>query len=149
VERFFGAPGAIGRVVVLFCVGVLLVALAWLYPHAFGDANSASRANARLDWLDRQLGGGNSVLPSQAVAIEARGRIPEHGTFTVALGQPRPGWSDLATLENYMRYFLLPRKTSDDAPWVVCFACDHDAYPGAQVVWEDTAEGLAILRRPS
>jgi hypothetical protein len=152
LERFFGAPGALGRVVVVFCVGVLLVALVWLYPHAFADANSAARANARLDWVDRELGGGNSVLPAQAIATEARGRIPANGTFTVAVGPARPGWSELAipdTIDNYMRYFLLPRKASDDAPWVLCFACDRSAYPGAQVVWEDTEQGLAILRRPS
>jgi hypothetical protein len=137
-------------VVVLFCVGVLLVALGWLYPQAFADANRAARANARLDWVDRELGGGNSVLPAQAIAIEARGRIPANGTFTVAVGEPRPGWSELAipdTLENYMRYFLLPRKTSDDAPWILCFACDRGAYPDAEVVWEDPQEGLSILRR--
>jgi hypothetical protein len=152
LERFFGAPGALGRVVVLFCVGVLLAALVWLYPHAFADANSAARANARLDWVDRELGGGNSVLPAQAIATEARGRIPADGTFAVAVGPPRPGWSELAipdTLENYMRYFLLPRKTSDDAPWILCFACDRSAYPGAPAVWEDAEQGLSILKRPS
>ena len=37
-----------------------------------------------------------------------------------------------------MRYFLLPRQTDPDAPWILCFACDRSAYPGAQVVWEDS-----------
>ena len=31
--------------------------------------------------------------------------------------------------------------------WILCFACDRGAYPGATVVWEDPEEGLAILRR--
>jgi hypothetical protein len=138
--------------VVIFCVGVMLVALAWLYPQAFTDANRAARANASLDLVDRQLGGGNSVLPAQAIAIQARGWIPETETFDVAVGEPRPSWSELAipdTLESYMRYFLLPRRTSDDAPWILCFNCDRDAYPGAGAVWEDAEEGLAILRRPA
>ncbi len=129
-----------------------LVALAWLYPQAFAEANRTARADARLDYVDRELGGGNSVLPAQAIAIEARGRIPAQGTFTVAVGPPREGWSELAipdTIENYMRYFLLPRRTSDDAPWILCFACDRSAYPDAQPVWEDPQEGLAILRRPA
>jgi hypothetical protein len=152
LERFLASPGALGRVIVLFCVGVLLVALVWLYPHAFADANSAARANAELDWIDRQLGGGNSVLPAQAIAVEARGRIPDDGTFTLAVGPPQPGWRSLSTadtLENFMRYYLLPRRTSDGAPWILCFACDRSAYPGAQVVWEDDDNALAILRRPS
>lgn len=135
----------------MFCVGVMLVSLAWRYPQAFADANRTARANARLDYVDRELGGGNSVLPAQAIAIEARGRIPEGDTFTVATGEPREGWSELAipdSLENYMRYFLLPRRTSADARWIVCFACDRGAYPDAQPVWEDPEDGLAILRRP-
>jgi hypothetical protein len=130
----------------------MVVALAWLYPRAFNDANRAARANARLDNIDRALGGGNSVLPAQAIAIEARGRIPARGTFVVAVGPRQPGWSvlaDPASVENYMRYFLLPRKTDPDAPWILCFACDRGAYPDAQPVWEDTEQGLAILKRPS
>jgi len=130
----------------------MVVALAWLYPHAFDGANRAARANARLDNIDRALGGGNSVLPAQAIAIEARGRIPTHGTFAVAVGPRQPGWSvlaDPASVENYMRYFLLPRKTDPDAPWILCFACDRSAYPGATAVWEDSPNALSILRRPS
>ena len=129
----------------------MLVALAWLYPHAFADANRSARANARLDNIDRALGGGNSVLPAQAIAIEARGRIPSQGTFAVEVGPRRPEWSVLAdagSLENYLRYFLLPRRIAPGAPWILCFACDRAAFPGAQPVWEDSAEGLAILRRP-
>lgn len=138
--------------VVVFCVGAMLVALVWLYPQAFADANRTARANARLDQVDRELGGGNSVLPAQAIATESRGWIPEDETFTVAVGEPRASWSELAipdTLENYMRYFLLPRRSSPDAAWILCFACDRGAYPGAAPVWEDVEEGLAILRRPT
>lgn len=152
LARLLGSPGALGRLVVLFCVGVMLVALAWLYPRAFADANHEARASARLDHVDRELGGGNSVLPAQAIAIEGRGRIPEGDTFTVATGPPREDWSSLAipaTLENYMRYFLLPRQMTADAPWIICFACDRSAYPDAQLVWEDDENGLAILRRPT
>jgi hypothetical protein len=140
-----------GRLVVLFCVAVMLVALAWLYLPAFREANRQARSNARLDMIDRELGGGNSVLPEQAIAIEARGLIPEDGTFAVAVGPPQPGWSSLTippTVENYMRYFLLPRKMDPEAPWILCFACDRGAYPDAQTVWEDSAHQLAILRRP-
>ena len=129
----------------------MVVATAWLYPRAFGDADAAARANGRLDNIDRELGGGNSVLPAQAIAIEARGRIPDRGTFAVAVGPRQPGWTvlaDPASLENYMRYFLLPRKTDPAAPWILCFACDPHAYPGARAVWEDADQKLSILRRP-
>ena len=130
----------------------MVVALVWLYPRAFADANRTARANARLDYLDRELGGGNSVLPAQAIAIEARGRIPDRDTFAVAVGEHRSDWTvlaDPASLENYMRFFLLPRRMDPGAPWILCFACDRNAYPDAEVVWEDSEHGLAILRRPS
>lgn len=127
----------------------MLLSLAWRYPQAFADANRTARANARLDYLDRELGGGNSVLPDQAMAVEARGWIPEDGTYVIDVGEPQETWSELASpgaLATFMHSFLLPRRDSAGAPWVLCFACDRGAYPGAETVWEDE-EGLSILRR--
>jgi hypothetical protein len=132
-----------------FCIVVTVVAVVVLYPQAFSDANRTARANAALDLLDRELGGGNSVLPDQAIAIEARGRIPPDGAFLVDVGEPPAGWPELATpdaITTFLRSFLLPRREDADAPWVLCFACDPAAYGDAQTVWEDE-EGLSILRR--
>ena len=152
ILRWFRGPAATPRLVVAFCVAVLLVAVVIRYPQSFADANRTARANAALDYLDRLLGGGNSVLPTQSLAIEARGLIPPDGTFTVAVGARRPDWPELATQESvdaYMRYFLLPRRQSDAAPWVICLDCDRSAYPGAVAVWQDDEEGVSILRRPA
>jgi hypothetical protein len=135
--------------VVVFCAAVTVGALVVLWPEAFADANRAARANATLDYVDRQVGGGNSVLPDQAAVIEAQGRIPTEETFLVAVGGPQEGWSELSTpdaIATFMRSVLLPRRESADAPWILCFACDRGAYPGAEPVWEDE-EGLSILRR--
>jgi hypothetical protein len=148
--RWLRRPDAIPRLVVVFCVAALLLALAVRYPQSFADANRTARANAALDYLDRELGGGNSVLPDQSIAVEARGRIPLDGTFTVDVGRPRPGWPALATqasVDTFMRSFLLPRRPDEDAPWVICLGCDRSAYAGATVVWQDPTQGLAILRR--
>ena len=141
-------PEGIRRLVVVFCVATTLVAIVVHFPDTLANANRNARANAALDWVDRQVGAGNSVLPDQAVAIEARGWIPPQETFRVDVGERQESWSELATpdgLETYMRYFLLPRRPSGDAPWVLCFACDRGRYPGAEVVWEDD-EAIAILR---
>lgn len=127
----------------------MLLALAWRYPQSFADANRTARANARLDYVDRELGGGNSVLPDQAMAVEARGWVPQDGAFSIDVGEPQASWGELATpgaLATFMRSFLLPRRDRADAPWVLCFGCDRGAYPGAETVWEDE-EGLSILRR--
>lgn len=134
---------------VVFCVGVTVGAVVVLWPEAFADANRAARANAALDYVDRQMGGGNSVLPDPAIVVEAQGRIPADETFLVAVGDPQEGWSELSTpdaIATFMRSVLLPRRESGDAPWILCFACDRGAYPGAEPVWEDE-EGLSILRR--
>ena len=133
----------------MFCLVVTVGAVAVLWPDAFVDANRAARANAALDYIDRQVGGGNSVLPDQAIVIEAQGRIAPDETFLVAVGDPQDGWSELSTpdaIATFMRSFLLPRREAGDAPWILCFACDRGAYPGAEPVWEDE-EGLSILRR--
>ncbi len=132
-----------------FCLVVTMVAAVVLYPQAFADANRTARANAALDLLDREVAGGNSVLPDQAIAIEARGRIPADGSFTVDVGQGPAGWPELATpdaITTFLRSFLLPRREASDAAWVLCLACDPAAHGDAATVWEDE-EGLSILRR--
>ena len=149
VLRLLARPDAVRRLVVLFCVAVSVGAVVALYPEAFSGANEAARANAALDFVDREIGGGNSILPDPAVAIEARARIPLDEAFVVDVGEPQESWSELATpdgIATFMRSFLLPRRESPDADWVLCFACDRDAHPGAEAVWEDE-EGVSILHR--
>ena len=151
VTHLLAGPDGIRRLVVIFCAIVTVAAVVVRLPDTVGEANRSARANASLDWIDRQLGGGNSVLPDQGVAIEARGRIPEDETFDVDAGERPEDWSELATpdaLETYMRYFLLPRRPADGAPWIICFACDPNAHEGATVVWQDD-ESISILRRPT
>ena len=114
LERFLGSPGALGRLVVLFCVGVMLVALVWLYPagvrrceprRAGERAARQHRSRARR----RQLG-----APGPGDCDRGAGTDPRAtDTFAVAVGEHRSDWSVLAdpgSLENYMRYFLLPRR---------------------------------------
>ena len=135
--------------VIAYWLGVIVVAIVVRYPDAFRDANESARANASLDLIDRELGGGNSIVPDQGLMIEALGRIPPDGTFAVAVGERQEGWTDLTATfaETYARYFLLPRRAAPGAPWILCFACDRAAFPGAEAVWEGE-DGLAILRLP-
>lgn len=145
-------PRAVGvrRLVIAYWLATVVVALVFLYPDAFREANESARRNASLDLMDRQVGGGNSVVPDQGLLVEARGRIPMDETFTIALGEAQEGWTDLTApyAETFTRYFLLPRRVAPDAPWILCFACDPGALPGAEPVWEGD-DGLSILRRPS
>ncbi len=135
---------------VVFCVGVILVALVVRYPAAFEDANETARANAALDAVDRAVGAGSSVFPDQRLLVEARGLIPPDESFAVAIGDPQPSWTELTapSAESFLRSFLLPRRLEPDAAWIVCLACDRGAYTGAEAVWEGD-DGLSILRRAS
>ena len=150
LQRWFSAGIATRRLVVVFCVAVSLVALAVRYPDAFHDANDTARKNAALDLVDRDVGAGNSVFPDQALLVEARGLIPPDESFAVAVGDPQPGWTELTagSAELFLRSYLLPRRLDPNGPWIVCLACDRDAYPGADAVWEGD-DGLSILRRES
>ena len=133
---------------VVFCVAVTVVALVVRYPDAFRDANHTARDNAALDLVDRDVGAGNSVFPDQALLVEARGLIPANESFTVAVGDPQPGWTDLTagSAELFLRSYLLPRRLDPDARWIVCVGCDRSAYPGADAIWEGD-DGLSILNR--
>ena len=98
--------------------------------------------------VDRTLGGGNSVLPDQALMLEARATIPAGEGFRVVVGEPQTGWTDLTATyaETFARYFLLPRRPSPDAPWVLCYACDPARHPGFETVWTGS-DGISLLRR--
>ena len=138
------------RLVVAGCVAALLAALAVTYPDTFRDVNDIARANASLDLVDRELGGGNSVIPDTQLLVEARGWIPEDETFAVAVGERRPEWTDLTAghAEAFAKQFLLPRRQSPDARWLICLGCDLAAYPGAAEVWSGEGD-LSIMRLPS
>lgn len=140
----------IHRLVVACWLLAVLAALVVRYPDALRQANQTARENAKLDLLDREIGGGNSVIPDQSLLFEARARIPAGGTFAVAMGDPRKGWTDLTATyaETFLRYFLLPRRVDPDASWVLCFACDRSAFPGATLVWKGD-DGLSIVKRTS
>jgi hypothetical protein len=131
-------------------LALVLSALAVRYPDTFRAANQTARANAALDLLDREIGGGNSVIPDQEVLLEARARIPVNATFAVAVGEPQQGWTDLTATyaETFFRYFLLPRRVGPNAPWILCLACDPNAFPGTRPVWKGE-NGIVILRRQS
>ena len=133
---------------IAYWVVVVAIAVLVRYPDAFRAANANARANASLDLLDSQAGGGNSVIPDQRLLFEARALIPPDGTFAVAVGPRQDGWTDLTATyaETFLRYFLLPRRAAGDARWILCFACDRGGYRDGRVVWEGE-DGLSILER--
>ena len=142
------APGAVGRLGVLACVAIVLGALVQHYPEAMRVASGEARRKAALSSDDREFAGGNSVVADQRGLLEARLKIPLDSSYLVSVGPPTEGWTELTApyIGWFARYFLLPRRQLDDAPWVLCYACDTAAYPGFETVWIGY-DGISILER--
>jgi hypothetical protein len=142
-------PDGMRRLGVIACVGVLLVALAFQYPDALRDADAEADKNAMLSYADREFAGGNSVVADQGGLYEARGRIPSDGSYSMSVGQPVDGWTDLTApfVSWFARYFLLPRRQLEGAPWVLCYACDPREHPGYETVYTGS-DGISLLHRP-
>lgn len=118
------------------------------YPQAVADLSDTARDNAALSFSDREIAGGNTVLPGQEAMYQARARIPEDEAYEVLVGEPVESWPELTQQHapGYSRYFLLPRRQTAGAPWVICFNCGLGPDAG-EIVWR--GEGaVSILRRP-
>lgn len=136
------------RVAVLLCVVAATIAVVARYPQAVADMGRVARDNAALSYSDREIAGGNSVLPAQGVMYEARARIAEDESYEVLVGEPVESWPELTRdhATGFARYFLLPRRQAEGAGWVLCFNCGFDADDG-EVVWQGEDE-VSIIRRP-
>ncbi len=141
-------PAAPIRRGVVLLVVVATLAVVVRSPATLQDFDRDASTNSSLSFADREIAGGNSVVADQSAVYQARARIPEDGTYRVAVGPEFVGGTDLTVpfVESYYLYFLMPRRPAADAPWVICYGCDLEQYgTRAQVVWE-SGEGIAIVR---
>jgi len=136
------------RVGVVFLVVVTAVASVTRFPATFNRLSDAAARGSSLSYADREIAGGNGVVDDQAAVYEARARIPPHETYHVAVGEDFEAESDLTVpyVASYFRYFLMPRRPAEGAPWIVCYGCDLAEYgDDAEVVWQND-DGIAIVR---
>lgn len=148
VRELLEWPDGTRRLAVLACVAILLAALAYHYPGAVRAASSRADSNATLSYSDREFAGGNAVVADQGGLYQARGLIPPDGSYSIAVGKPVDGWTDLTApfVPWFARYFLLPRRQVADAPWILCYACDPADHPGFATMWSGS-DGISILER--
>lgn len=141
-------PDGTRRLAVLACVAILVGALVYHYPGAVREAGSRAESNAALSYADREFAGGNAVVADQGGLYEARGLIPADGSYSISVGAPVDGWTELTApfAPWFARYFLLPRRQVDDAPWILCYACDPSSHEGFTTVWTGS-DGISILAR--
>jgi hypothetical protein len=127
---------------VAFWVAVTLVVGLVYFVKAVDRLGADAREHAALNYDDREFGGGNALGVDKGALTEARGRIPEHGTYRLVVG------ASATNVDHFARYFLMPRRPDPNARWVLCYGCDVSSL-GAElhVVWQNDA-GVAVGRLP-
>jgi hypothetical protein len=136
------------RVAVVACV-VVIAAFGLVYLlRAVDRLDDTASTNASMNFDDREFGGGNSLVVDKRALYEARSLIPEDGRYRVVAGPAVDGATDLTEpyIDQYARYFLMPRRPDPSAEWILCYGCDRAGLERpADVVW-DNGGGISILR---
>jgi hypothetical protein len=143
-------PAGLVRVGVVFLVGVAVLAVVLRYPAVLRDLGRDATRNSALSYSDREIAGGNGLVDDQIALYAARALIPEEERYHVAVGADYEGGSDLTVtyVDSYYRYFLMPRRSAEDASWIICYGCDLETYgSGAEVVWESESDNAVSIVR--
>jgi hypothetical protein len=118
-------------------------------PEAVAKLGRKADRSSSLNYDDREFAAGNDVFPDKRLMYEARALIPPSQTYRVVTGSEpiaRAGPLALKYAGTFATYFLMPRRPSPAARWILCFGCDSRALrPRATTVWTASA-GSSILR---
>lgn len=141
-------PRGIARLGVILCVAAALgFGLVYLARAVDRLGDDASRSSA-LNFDDREFAGGNSLVVDKRALYEARALIPEDETYRVVAGPRVEGATELTEdyIDQYARSFLMPRRPTADARWILCYGCERSALgDGAAVVWDNGA-GISLVK---
>jgi len=141
-------PQGLARLAAASSATVAIAVLVYELPHAVRSLGREADANAALSFADREVAGGNSILVDQFAAYEARGLIPPNETFRVVTGPNLKETTPLTlqAVSPWLNYFLMPRRQTGDAPWIVCYGCDASKLGGSyEVLWQDD-KGISVGR---
>ena len=139
-------PRGIARLAAALCAAVALVVLVHEVPRTVDALNDDAARNAALSYADREIAGGNSILVDQIAAYAARSLVPRHETFRVVTGPKLTKITPLTlqAVSPWLNYFLMPRRQTGDARWVICYGCDTTKLGGTyQELWKDDV-GISI-----
>jgi hypothetical protein len=140
----------IARAGVVLCVGLSVTLGAFYLLRALADFEDVASNNSSLSFSDREVAGGNGIVIDQEAVYQAQALIPQNAKYRVVTGS---GLKDMTSLtlpfvDSWYRYFLMPRRPSADARWIVCYGCDVSKLGSPyRVVWHDT-DGISIGRLP-
>jgi hypothetical protein len=135
-------PHGLVRLGVVACVALSVAVGLVYFVKAVDTLGGDASANAASTFDDRVLSGGIALGVDQEALIQARGLIPERGTYRLAVA---PGATNIG---QFARYLLMPRRPAPDARWVLCYGCDLSSFGDKlHVVWQNDA-GAAVGRLP-
>jgi hypothetical protein len=141
-------PVGVIRVGVVFLVLATLGAAVVRYPETVNDLGDEASRNSSLSYADREVAGGNGIVVDQAAVYAARSLIPPDEAFSVVVNPDFAAGSaeTVPFVASYYRYFLVPRRMVEGAPWVICYACELGEYGDrAEVVWTGS-DDISIVR---
>ena len=148
-SSFLEWPRGIARFGVLLCVVVALSFGTVYFVRAVDRLGDQARANAALNYDDREFAGGNAVVVVNSPLYEAQGLIPEDETYRVVTGPNVAGATELTEdfIDQFARYYLMPRRPSSDARWIICYGCDPEVDLGNsfEVLWQ-SGVGISVGR---
>ncbi|MGH3134094.1 MAG: hypothetical protein ACRDNY_10225 [Gaiellaceae bacterium] len=150
---FLEWPHGIARLGVVLCVALALGYGVVYFVKAVDWLGDEAGSNSAQNLDDREFAGGNALVVANAPLYEARGLIPENETYRVVTGPNVAGASDLTEdyVDQFARYFLMPRRPSPDARWIICYGCDPEDDLGNdfEVLWQGETPGILLGRLPS
>jgi hypothetical protein len=115
-------PAGLG---VLAVVAAAVLASVSRLDNTFGVVDWRADQNASRGYLERIYGVSADRIGSRRVVEDARLWMPTDAKYRI-LVSPNTRLSHLAigVATDFLRFFLLPRLESDDAPWIFCFDCN-------------------------
>jgi hypothetical protein len=140
----------VARVGVASFLSVAVAVGAVYIVKAIDQLGDTASSNSSLEYDDREIAGGNSIIVDQTAAYEARRLIPVTASYRFASGGGLRAKTDLTETfaEGWFLYFMMPRRQRADARWVICYGCDTTNLGGAfEVRWKDRL-GISIGRLP-
>ena len=147
-SSFLDWPHGIARLGVVLCTAIALGVGLVYFVKGVDRLGDTARTNAAQNYDDREFAGGNAVVVGNRPLYEARALIPEDETYRVITGPGVDGATELTApfIDHYARYFLMPRRSSPEARWIICYGCERSELGDRfDVLLEDEA-GILIGR---
>jgi len=134
---------------VLVCVAVAVVTVLVQLPRSMRTLDARAERWPTFSYEDREFGAGNSIIPDKQVLYEARAVIARSARYAVITGDAPIEDAREFTRQfapDFARFFLMPRRPDQSAPWVICLGCDPARLPEkTQTLWTN-GQGSSLLR---